>query len=266
MLLTGDDLGRGVSIASADLGEDRIVPALDAPVPRWFAGADIRLHSGAIADRIELDDPDLNDDMSAWYRLAYVDGGTRLRVFEHYAATTRGLQSDIMQSELAAWQLANRVRGAAEVVEELDDLPPWGRIRTGTDYGGSAGLMFTLAFLDLLTSGRLVGALRCRHRRHRCRRSRVSSLQVELKVAAAELARPDVIFTPRPSELTADTTIVESEHTRNPAAGYTIGEWLNVVGYDEAGREQRRIQERLRTLSCMTSVRHWPFSAVAPQA
>ena len=30
-----------------------------------------------------LDDAELYDGMSTWYRLAYLNGGTRLQVFEH---------------------------------------------------------------------------------------------------------------------------------------------------------------------------------------
>ena len=63
---------------------------------------------------------------------------------------------------------------------------------------------------------------------------------VEVKVAAAQLAHPDVIFTPRPSTLIQHTTIVESQHTRIVADGYTVGQWLNVDGYEQAGRDAAR--------------------------
>ncbi len=60
---------------------------------------------------------------------------------------------------------------------------------------------------------------------------------VEVKVAAAVLARPDVVFTPSPSELVENTTIIKSQHTRIPDLGSTVGEWLNVSGYEQAGRD-----------------------------
>ena len=60
---------------------------------------------------------------------------------------------------------------------------------------------------------------------------------IETKVAAALLAQPDVIFTPSPSKLVGHTTIVDSQHTRIPDAGYTVGDWLNVAGYEQAGRD-----------------------------
>ena len=31
-------------------------------------------------------------------------------------------------------------------------------------------------------------------------------------------------------------TIVESQHTRIPTVGTTVGEWLNVSGFEQAGR------------------------------
>ena len=237
-LLTGDGIGTEISRASADPGTDQVVPAVDVPVPQWFSGADGRPRSGAVADRIELDDTDVNGELSAWYRLAYIDGGTRLRVFEHYVATTRGAESDIVQSEIAAWQFANRVRGTSDLRPEFDNLPSWAHFRTGSDIGTSAGLMFTLAYIDVLTPGALVGTLRVAGTGGIGPDGVVFPVtNVEVKVAAAELARPNVVFTPRASELIEHTTIVESEHTRNPSAGYTVGEWLNVIGYEQAGRE-----------------------------
>jgi predicted S18 family serine protease len=204
-------------------------------VPRWFSGADSQPRSGAIADRIELDNADLNHTMSAWYRLAYIDGGTRLQVFEHYAAATSDPESDLLQSEIAAWKFANEVLGTDA---DLTDLPTWARIRTGSDIGPSAGLMFTLAFIDLLTPGALVGDLRVAGTGGIGADGVVFPVSnVEVKVAAAVLTQPDVIFTPRPSKLIEDTTVVESEHTRNPADGYTVAEWLNLIGYQQAGRD-----------------------------
>ena len=114
-------------------------------------------------------------------------------------------------------------------------------MRTGNNTGPSAGLIFTLAYIDLLTSGRLVGDLRVAGTGSIGDDGVVQPVSnVEVKVAAALLTNPDVIFTPRPSKLIAQTTIVESEHTRIPDDGYTVGEWLNVIGYQQAGRDAAR--------------------------
>ena len=58
---------------------------------------------GGQAARIEFNDDSLDDSLSVWYRLAYVDRGTRLQVFEHYAISTLGPDSEIEVSQRAAW-------------------------------------------------------------------------------------------------------------------------------------------------------------------
>ena len=98
--------------------------------------------------------------------------------------------------------------------------------------------MFTLAYLDALTPGALVGNLRV------AGTGTIGSdgvvirvAMVDVKVAAALLARPDVVFTPEAPTSTEHVTIVESEHTRNPTGGATVGQWLNVSGFEQAGRD-----------------------------
>lgn len=186
---------------------------------------------------MELDDAALTAGMSVWYRLAYNEGGNRLRVFEHYAATTRGPESDMVQSESMAWQFANAAVGSDRGHAASGDPPRWLWFRTGNDTGPSAGLMFTLAYIDLLTPGALVGDLRVIGTGG----IRVDGVvtpvsNVEVKVAAAMLTRPDVVFTPRPPTTIEDVTIVESEQTPFPTSGAEVGEWLNVSGYEQAGR------------------------------
>ena len=101
--------------------------------------------------------------------------------------------------------------------------------------------MFTLAYIDLLTPGRLVGDLRVAGTGAIGNDGVVTPVSnVEVKVAAALLARPDVIFTPSAATSVEHTTIIESQHTRLLADGYTVGEWLNVNGYEQAGREAAR--------------------------
>ncbi len=236
-LVAGSGSAGTVSIASAAPAGIDIVPAIDVPAPSWFTSEDGKVRSGGIATRIELDETSLNLGMSAWYRLAYVAGGTRLRVFEHYAITTGDPDPDIVKSEKAAWQVANKVIGAGNGSPESAELPLWARFHTGTDTGFSAGLMFTLAYIDLLTPGALVGDLRVVGTGGIGFDGVVFPVtNIEVKVAAALLTQPDVVFTTRPSKLVAQTTIVEAQHTRFPDAGYTVGEWLNLSGYENAGR------------------------------
>jgi hypothetical protein len=236
-LLVGDGLAGDVSTASAAPPGIGVVPTIDVPAPQFWDTPQGGVRTGGQAARIEFDDADLNDGMSAWYRLAYVNGGTRLRVFEHYAASSRGPESEIVRSEYAAWRFANRVLGPAGDSAASDEFPRGAWVRTGADTGPSAGLMFTLADIDLLTPGALVGDLRVAGTGSIGSDGVVSPVAgIEVKVAAALLTRPDVIFAPRPSWFVDDVTIVESQLTRHPTAGHTVGEWLNVAGYEQAGR------------------------------
>ena len=101
--------------------------------------------------------------------------------------------------------------------------------------------MFTLAYIDLLTPGRLVGNLRVAGTGAIGNDGVVAPVSnVDIKVAAALLTRPDVVFTPTASSSVEHTTTVESHHTRIPADGYTVAEWLNVKGYEQAGRDAAR--------------------------
>ena len=70
--LVGDGLERSVV---ADAPSSGIVPTVDLPAPEFF-GQDAG--RGGQAARVEFDDVELDDEMSTWYRLAYVQGGTRL--------------------------------------------------------------------------------------------------------------------------------------------------------------------------------------------
>ena len=231
-LLGGDGLAGEVSAMSADATGVGVVPAIDAPAPHL---SDER--QGGIATRIEVDGGD-PDSSSAWYRLAFVAGGTHLQVFEHYAATVRGPGDDIVLSERTAWLLANQTVEPESRSTVSDRLPLWAWTRTNNDTGPSAGLMFTLFYIDLLTPGSLVGDLRVAGTGSIGKDGIVFPVShVEIKVEAARLARPDVIFTPRPSKLIPNTIVIESGHTRIPEDGYTVGEWLNVRGYEQAGRD-----------------------------
>jgi hypothetical protein len=231
-LIAADGLAGEVPTASADTSGVGVVPTVDVPAPQLS-----ETRRGAQATRIELDGAN-PDELSAWYRLAYIERGTRLRVFEHYAATVRGPGDDMVISERTAWILANKAVEPDHRSTVSDRLPAWAWFRTGNDTGPSAGLMFALTYIDQLTPGALVGDLRVAGTGSIGKDGVVLPVSnVEIKVAAALLAEPDVIFSPRPSKFVENTTVIESEHTRIPADGYTIGEWLNVRGYEQAGRD-----------------------------
>ena len=236
-LLATDGLGEEISTGPTDSSAGGIVPAIDVPAPSRFSGTQDEGRSGGQAARLELDDAVHNDAMSAWYWLTYIDGGTRLRVFEQYAAASTDPSSELSQSENLAWRLANLAVGSDGDPMTSAELPHWARFRTGHDGGPSAGLMFTLAYIDALTPDALVGNLRVAGTGAIGPDGVVVPVaMVEVKVAAALLARPDVIFTPKVPNGTQHVTIVESEHTRFPTTGRTVAEWLNLSGYEHAGR------------------------------
>ena len=235
-LLVSDGLAGNVPAEAASPAGTRIRPVVDVPSPGfWDSEAGVR--RGGQAARIELDDDELYDGMSTWYRLAYLDGGTRLQVFEHSPVATVGPESDMMRIETFAWRLANEVVEPENRSTDADHLPLWAHVRTGNTDGPSAGLMMTLAYIDLLTPGALVGDMRVAGTGG----IRPDGLAfpvkaIDVKVATAMLARPDVIFVTRPPTQRENVTIVQSQKERIPADGYTVGEWLNVAGYEQAGR------------------------------
>jgi hypothetical protein len=236
-LLTPDSPSGDVAHASADRTPTAIVASIDVPAPESWGNADEGRRGGQAA-RIEFDDVDVNAGLSAWYRLAYVDGGTRLQVYEHYAPNTLGAQSEMVLSESVAWGLASKILAAQNSPIDLVHLPPWAWVHTGNNTGPSAGLIFALSYIDVLTPGKLVGDLRVVGTGAIGLDGVVIHVSgIEAKVATAILTGPDVVFTPAPSKLIENTTIVESQHTRQLDDGYTVGEWLNVSGYEQAGRD-----------------------------
>jgi hypothetical protein len=226
-LAAGDPAGVGT----------RTRAAVDVPSP-GFWDSELGAGRGGQAARIELDDAELYDGMSTWYRLAYLDGGTRLQVFEHSPVATVGPESDMMRIETIAWRLANEVVEPQNRSTASDHLPRWAHVRTGNTDGPSAGLIMTLAYIDLLTPGALVGDLRVAGTGG----IRPDGLAfpvkgIDVKVATAMLARPDVVFVTRPPTSLDNVTVVKSHEERIPADGYTAGEWLNIAGYEQAGRD-----------------------------
>ena len=143
----------------------------------------------------------------------------------------------MMRIETIAWRLANEVVEPENRSTASDHLPLWAHVRTGNADGPSAGLMMALAYIDLLTPGALVGDLRVAGTGG----IRPDGLAfpvkgIDVKIATAMLTRPDVIFVTKPPTSVENVTIVESQKERIPTDGYTVGEWLNVAGYEQAGR------------------------------
>ena len=235
-LLAGVGVAGHVPAEAATTAGTHIRPAVDVPSP-GFWDSEAGFGRGGQAARIELDDDELYEGMSTWYRLAYLDGGTRLQVFEHSPIATVGPESDMMRIENIAWRLANEVVEPENRSTASGHLPLWAHVRTGNTDGPSAGLIMALAYIDLLTPGALVGDMRVAGTGG----IRPDGLAfpvkgIDVKVATAMLTRPDVIFVTKPPKSVEHVTIVQSQKERIPADGYTVGEWLNVAGYAQAGR------------------------------
>ena len=235
-LLAGGGLAGNVPVEAASTAGTHPRPVVDVPSP-GFWDSEVGAGRGGQAARIELDDDELYDGMSTWYRLAYLDGGTRLQVFEHSPIAIVGPESDMMRIEDFAWRLANDMVEPTNRSTASEQLPAWARVRTGNTDGPSAGLIMALAYIDLLTPGALVGDFRVAGTGG----VRPDGLAfpvkgIDVKVATAMLARPNVIFVTKPPKSVENVTIIESPRERIPADGYTAGEWLNVVGYEQAGR------------------------------
>jgi hypothetical protein len=121
-LLGGDGLAGIVPTEAAATGGTHVRPVVDVPSPGFWDSED-GVGRGGQAARIELDDAELHDGMSTWYRLAYLKGGTRLQVFEHSAVATVGPESDVMRIETIAWRLANEVVEPVNRSTAFDHLP-----------------------------------------------------------------------------------------------------------------------------------------------
>ncbi len=101
--------------------------------------------------------------------------------------------------------------------------------------GPSAGLLYALADLDLLTPGRLAGSLRVAATGALGSDGVVTSVRmVDAKLAVARLARSDVFFAP--AVPAGEVGVTVASHQGRPAAHGAIGDWLNTVGYELAGR------------------------------
>jgi hypothetical protein len=208
------------------------VPVLDRVAP-LFWDAESGRRTGGEARLFELDDADRKSTLSAWYQLSYVPGSDRLRVYEGSPRTDRGPSSDIAKSQRTAWQVAglllNRDRAGGE-------LPGWARPRTGSTDGTSAGLLYTLTDLDLLTPGRLAASLRVAATGTIGSDGVVTAVRlVDAKLAAARLAGSDVVFSPDFPDGSGHVTTIPS-HRGERSSTRTIGDWLNTGGYEDAGR------------------------------
>ena len=206
---------------------------VDVPAPSSFATKDVA-RRGGIAARIDFVDGHANSESSEWYRLNYVDGGSRLQVFEHYATTASPADEAMMNAQETGWKIANQIVDASAAPPAL---PEWALVHTGRDTGYSAGLMMTLAYLDVLTSGRLVGGLRVAGTGGIGSDGVVMPVNgVDAKLAAAMLTRPDIVFATSAPHGIRNVTIVDSDHTRLPTSGSAVAAHLNLTGYRNAGQ------------------------------
>jgi hypothetical protein len=173
--------------------------------------------------------------LSTWYHLAYVAGGDRLRVYDQSLPTERGPDSAIAKSQNVAWHVATTLLDSSRAPARPGEIPDWARPRTAQLDGPSAGLLYALADLDLLTPGRLAGSLRVAATGAVGSDGVVTSVRmVDAKLAAARLAGSDVFFAPAIPAGEIGATVLS--HQGTPAAHGAIGEWLNTAGYELAGR------------------------------
>jgi hypothetical protein len=209
-------------------------PVIDVAAP-LFWDHEAGLRAGGEADRFELDNPARMAGRSAWYHLSYVVGSDRLRVYDHNPPTKKGADSAIAHSANVAWHVANVLLGHNRGLAHAGELPAWARPRSGGTDGPSAGLLFTLADLDLLTPGPLAGPLRVAATGAIGSDGVVTPVRmVDAKLAAARLANVNVMFAPDFPD-TIPVTMIAS-HLGNPTPERTIGDWVNTTGYEQAGR------------------------------
>jgi hypothetical protein len=209
-----------------------VVPTIEVPTPQAVSVAEGEASVGGMATRVELTDAGLNAELSPWYRLAFVEGGSHLRVLESYDATEQSPQADVVDSQTDAWRVADDLTGSRQ-----PELPAHARVRTGADFGSSFGLLFTLTYLDVLSPGALVGNLRVAGTGGIGADGGVLPVgHVEAKVAAALLTRPDVVFTPRPSKLIDDALIFRSLASTSFEGG-SVSDWLQLDAYRVAGQK-----------------------------
>jgi hypothetical protein len=157
-------------------------------------------------------------------------------VYEHNPPTSRSADSAIAKSQNVAWHAAARLLGTARDLAQPAGIPDWARPRTGNTDGPSAGLLYALASLDILTPGPLAANLRVAATGAIGSDGVVTAVRmVDAKLAAAQLAGPDVFFAPEiPAD--PDTTTHIVSHLGEPTPERPIGDWLNTAAYERAGR------------------------------
>ena len=207
---------------------------VDVPAP-WFWDEMSGQRVGARANRFELDDPGRAAGMSVWFSLAYVPGGDRLNTYEHTSPSTLGPDSVIAQSQNVAWHVAMTLLGRRDGVARPGEIPDWAIARTGNNDGRSAGLLFALAYIDLLTPGALAGDLRIAATGAIASGGRITPVRfVDAKLAAARLTNPDVVFAPSFPAGSGHAVVGSSDSPQTPGQG--VGEWLDTAAYEAAGR------------------------------
>ena len=224
--------GEGSSSPSVTAGT---LPVVDVPAP-WFWDEISGQRVGGRAHRFELESPGRTAGMSAWYFLAYVLGDSRLSAYEHTSPGTLGSGSVIARSQNVAWHVAVSLLGLSDGVARPGEIPDWALARTGNSNGRSAGLLFALAYLDVLTPGALAGDVRVAATGAIASDGRITRVRlVEAKLAAALLIGADVVFAPTFPAGSGDVTVIGPPNGR-PSTNQTVGDLLDTDGYENAGR------------------------------
>jgi len=232
--MTADPFGQHAAAAAVQPIDTAIRPTIDVPASESFATADVARRCG-IAARIDLVGGQVDHGSSAWYRLAYVDGGSRLQVFERYAVSSSPADPAMIGAQTTGWRVANEI---VDPASRPRALPDWAHVHTGRDTGYSAGLMITLSYLDVLTPGPLAGGLRVAGSGGIGSDGVVMPVAgLDAKVAAAMLIHPQIVFTTSAPRGIRDVTVVESDHTRLAITGRTVAEQFNLNGFRHAGQD-----------------------------
>ena len=144
------------------------------------------------------------------------------------------------------------------------EIPGWARPRTGNADGTSAGLLFALADVDLLSSAALAGGLRVAATGTIGSDGTITSVRmVDAKLAAARLAQADVVFAPDfPAGRGSVTRVPRTSAGPTPVAPSATGS--APLATRPPGAALPPTPARPRWSPSTTSARPSPGSAAAP--
>ena len=135
------------------------------------------------------------------------------------------MSSPTSPSRNVAWHVAGALLGGPGGVARAGEVPAWARPRTAGADGTSAGIVFALADIDLLTPGRLAAGLRVAGTGSIGSDGTVTAVRgVDAKLAAARLAHADVMFAPDfPSGTGPVTTVTPTSVATTPIDASATG-------------------------------------------